>query len=50
VSKPARSTSAREIDRHDDAVWLTTVALWGNDEDRVVVKSRSETTTKEDES
>ena len=27
------------IDRHDDAVWLKTTALWGDDKDRVVVKS-----------
>jgi arginyl-tRNA synthetase len=27
------------IDRHDDAVWLRTTALWGDDKDRVVVKS-----------
>jgi arginyl-tRNA synthetase len=27
------------IDRHDDAVWLKTMALWGDDKDRVVVKS-----------
>jgi arginyl-tRNA synthetase len=27
------------IDRHDDAVWLKTTALWGDEKDRVVVKS-----------
>jgi arginyl-tRNA synthetase len=27
------------IDRHDDAVWLKTTVLWGDDKDRVVVKS-----------
>lgn len=27
------------IDRRDDAVWLRTTALWGDDKDRVVVKS-----------
>ena len=27
------------IDRRDDAVWLKTTALWGDDKDRVVVKS-----------
>jgi arginyl-tRNA synthetase len=27
------------IDRHDDAVWLKTTTLWGDDKDRVVVKS-----------
>jgi arginyl-tRNA synthetase len=27
------------VDRHDDAVWLKTTALWGDDKDRVVVKS-----------
>jgi arginyl-tRNA synthetase len=27
------------IDRHDDAVWLKTTALWNDDKDRVVVKS-----------
>jgi arginyl-tRNA synthetase len=29
------------IDRRDDAVWLKTTALWGDDKDRVVVKSDS---------
>jgi arginyl-tRNA synthetase len=27
------------IDRHDGAVWLKTTALWGDDKDRVVMKS-----------
>jgi arginyl-tRNA synthetase len=27
------------IDRHDDAVWLRTTMLWGDEKDRVVVKS-----------
>ncbi|HVT10018.1 MAG TPA: arginine--tRNA ligase [Polyangia bacterium] len=27
------------IDRHDGAVWLRTTALWGDDKDRVVMKS-----------
>src|SRR5204862_1633471 len=27
------------IDRRDDAVWLKTTTLWGDDKDRVVVKS-----------
>ncbi len=27
------------IDRHDDAVWLKTTALWNDDKDRVVMKS-----------
>jgi arginyl-tRNA synthetase len=27
------------VDRHDNAVWLRTTALWGDDKDRVVVKS-----------
>jgi arginyl-tRNA synthetase len=27
------------VDRHDDAVWLKTTTLWGDDKDRVVVKS-----------
>jgi arginyl-tRNA synthetase len=27
------------IDRHDDAVWLRTMMLWGDEKDRVVVKS-----------
>jgi arginyl-tRNA synthetase len=31
--------AAGYIDRHDDAVWLKTTALWGDDKDRVVVKS-----------
>jgi arginyl-tRNA synthetase len=31
--------AASYIDRHDDAVWLKTTALWGDDKDRVVVKS-----------
>lgn len=30
---------ARYIDRRDDAVWLKTTVLWGDDKDRVVVKS-----------
>ena len=35
----ARWTRKGYIDRHDDAVWLKTTALWGDDKDRVVVKS-----------
>jgi arginyl-tRNA synthetase len=31
--------AAGYIDRHDEAVWLKTTALWGDDKDRVVVKS-----------
>jgi arginyl-tRNA synthetase len=31
--------AAGYVDRHDDAVWLRTTALWGDDKDRVVVKS-----------
>ncbi len=31
--------AAGYIARHDDAVWLKTTALWGDDKDRVVVKS-----------
>jgi arginyl-tRNA synthetase len=27
------------VDRHDGAVWLKTTALWGDDKDRVVMKS-----------
>ena len=32
------------IDRRDDAVWLKTTALWGDDKDRVVVKSDKQPT------
>jgi len=32
------------IDRRDDAVWLKTTALWGDDKDRVVVKSDGQPT------
>jgi arginyl-tRNA synthetase len=31
--------AAGYIDRHDGAVWLKTTALWGDDKDRVVMKS-----------
>jgi arginyl-tRNA synthetase len=31
--------AAGYIDRHDDAVWLKTTALWNDDKDRVVMKS-----------
>jgi arginyl-tRNA synthetase len=31
--------AAGYIDRRDDAVWLRTTVLWGDDKDRVVVKS-----------
>jgi len=40
VTATLRELDARGyIDRHDDAVWLKTTALWGDDKDRVVVKS-----------
>ncbi|HXU01113.1 MAG TPA: arginine--tRNA ligase, partial [Polyangia bacterium] len=32
------------IERRDDAVWLKTTALWGDDKDRVVVKSDKQPT------
>jgi arginyl-tRNA synthetase len=31
--------AAGYVDRHDGAVWLKTTALWGDDKDRVVMKS-----------
>jgi arginyl-tRNA synthetase len=40
VDQTLRALDAKGyIDRHDDAVWLKTTALWGDDKDRVVVKS-----------
>ncbi len=39
VGTLAALDAAGFIDRHDDAVWLKTTALWGDDKDRVVVKS-----------
>jgi len=40
VGETLRALDAKGyIDRHDDAVWLKTMALWGDDKDRVVVKS-----------
>ena len=40
VDETLRALDAKGyIDRHDDAVWLKTTALWGDDKDRVVVKS-----------
>ena len=40
VAETLRALDAKGyIDRHDDAVWLKTTALWGDDKDRVVVKS-----------
>jgi arginyl-tRNA synthetase len=40
VDETLRALDAKGyIDRHDDAVWLKTMALWGDDKDRVVVKS-----------
>jgi len=40
VQETLRALDAKGfIDRHDDAVWLKTTALWGDDKDRVVVKS-----------
>jgi arginyl-tRNA synthetase len=40
VDETLRALDAKGfIDRHDDAVWLRTTALWGDDKDRVVVKS-----------
>ncbi len=40
VDETLRALDAKGyIDRRDDAVWLKTTALWGDDKDRVVVKS-----------
>ena len=40
VGETLRALDAKGyIDRRDDAVWLKTTALWGDDKDRVVVKS-----------
>ena len=40
VAETLRALDAKGyIDRRDDAVWLKTTALWGDDKDRVVVKS-----------
>jgi arginyl-tRNA synthetase len=40
VDETLRALDAKGyIDRRDDAVWLRTTALWGDDKDRVVVKS-----------
>jgi arginyl-tRNA synthetase len=40
VAETLRALETRGyIDRRDDAVWLKTTALWGDDKDRVVVKS-----------
>jgi len=40
VDETLRALEAKGfIDRRDDAVWLKTTALWGDDKDRVVVKS-----------
>jgi arginyl-tRNA synthetase len=40
VGETLRALDAKGyIDRHDDAVWLKTTALWADDKDRVVVKS-----------
>jgi len=40
VDETLRALDAKGyIERRDDAVWLKTTALWGDDKDRVVVKS-----------
>jgi arginyl-tRNA synthetase len=45
VDETLRALDAKGyIDRRDEAVWLKTTALWGDDKDRVVVKSDGQPT------